>query len=898
MFEFERRKCNVVEDGGGAGRVGARRHQHVSACLGLRVRRAFVALLTAALVLNAAPTTLWAAALPAAAAEDAAQTSVAASGAAAQEDTATAGGESAAAADGATDAASGAATGAPAAGDAASGQEAASGAASSAGSEAASADGATDARKDAAADDSDSAASSADATSTSASRAAGTAADASASSAEDAAAGAQDAQTITVTAKVVGISDFDDEGSCSYQDWIPLSEVTVQASENATAWDVFSSLLDQAGYTYQANALGPTSITDPSGRELDSDFTPPYWYWSFYVNSLYANEGCTTYRLKDGDSIELRYVFGDIVPEDPNGSVEVDPTTPHPDMDTDWQGFGNGGAGSVTDAATPTEQGEAAWAAGLLTDDEVKAGASLSVSDPIVAGGKLYVVSGSTSYGPAPTFTPTKSLARLQVIDPATGAVERQVTLGATMDATCRPVYAQGIIVIPLSGGYLQAVSATTLKTLWVVPATSNGQSLCTLTVEGDYVYVAGLDGLDASSLASSGSVARYRLSTGARVGLTTNKTAGYYWAGGVTQGDYYVIGDDAGAVHVFSSDLSREVSALDISASPLRSTFAVYGGFIYAVSRDDGVLHKLAVDAAGSVREVASVKFAGYSTSSPSISGGYAFVGGATGSGWGSAGILAVVNLSTMTVTATVSTAAGAALLGDVKSAPLVATRNGSTYVYFTCNGAAGDYPNYTSGGGIYLYRLGDAEASVLFQPGEGMANFCTASIVCDAAGNLYYTNDSGHLFKVTAAAGTDGGDSGQDNGGQDSGNGGSSSNGGSSDAGSTAGGSANAGAQATGPAALAKRVSAPAAAFAPLARAASAQGSASGTTGDTAEPAAASAARTRSSDAARTGDAELSASVERAGLNPWALGGAIAGVVVLVVAAIYLVATRRRTR
>lgn len=897
MFEFERRKCNVAEDGGGAGRVGARRRPHVSACLGLRVRRAFVALLTAALVLNAAPTTLWAAALPAAAAEDAAQTSVAASGTAAQEGTATAGGESAAATDGTTDAAGGTITGTPAADETTSGQEAATGdAASSAGSGVASADGATDARRDAAADDSDSAASSADAAS--ASQAAGTAADANASSAEDAAAGAQDAQTITVTAKVVGISDFDDEGSCSYQDWIPLSEVTVQTSENATAWDVFSKLLDQAGYTYQANALGPTSITDPSGRELDSDFTPPYWYWSFYVNSLYANEGCTTYRLKDGDSIELRYVFGDIVPEDPNGSVEVDPTTPHPDMDSDWQGFGNGGAGSVTDAATPTEQGKAAWAAGLLTDDEVEAGASLFVSDPIVAGGKLYVVSGSTSYGPAPTFTPTRSLARLQVIDPATGAVERQVTLGTTMDATCRPVYAQGIIVIPLSGGYLQAVSATTLKTLWVVPATSNGQSLCTLTVEGDYVYVAGLDGIDESSLASSGSVVRYRLSTGARVGLTTNKTAGYYWAGGVTQGEYYVIGDDAGTVHVFSSDLSREVSALDISVSPLRSTFAVYGGFIYAVSRDDGVLHKLAVDASGSVREVASVKFAGYSTSSPSISGGYAFVGGATGSGWGSAGILAVVNLSTMSVTATVSTAAGAALPGDVKSAPLVATRNGSTYVYFTCNGAAGDYPNYTSGGGIYLYRLGDAEASVLFQPGEGMANYCTASIVCDAAGNLYYTNDSGHLFKVTAAAGTDGGDGGQDNGGQDSGNDGSSSNGGSSDAGSAAGGSANAGAQATGPAALAKRVSAPAAAFAPLSRTAGAQGSASGATGDTAEPTAASATRTRSSDAARADDADLSASAERAGFNPWALGAAIAGAAVLIAAAIYLVATRRRTR
>lgn len=897
MFEFEQRNCNAPEEGGGAEHSGTRCRSRASVGLGARARRALVALVAAALVFNATPVALWAAALPAAAAEDAAPVPAgSASGAAAADEA------SGSAADGAAGAASDAGSGTPSAGEAASGTQAADGDASlSAALGAVSAD---DAGKGAAAVDvsgsTEAASEHADAADSS--QAADATADDRATADENAAQpAAENAQTITVTAQVIGISDFDDEGSCSYQDWVPLSEVTVQASENATAWEVFSRLLDQAGCTYETNGLGPISITDPWGRELDSNFNPPYWYWSFNVNGGYASEGCTTYRVKDGDSIELRYVFADIVPEGPTGSVEVDPTTPHPDLDADWQGFGNGGAGSVTDAPTPTEQGEAAWTAGLLTEDEVKVGASLSVSDPIVAGGKLYVVSGSTTYGPAPTFTPTRSLARLQVIDPATGAVEQQVTLGAAMDTTCRPVCAQGIIVIPLSGGYLQAVSATTLKTLWWVPATSNGQSLCTLTVEGDYVYVAGLSGLDASSLASSGSVARYRLATGARAGLMANKTSGYYWAGGVTQGDYYVIGDDAGIVHVFTSDLSREVSALDVSASSLRSTFAVYGGFIYAVSRDDGTLHKLTVDAAGTVREVASVKFAAYSTSSPSISGGYAFVGGATGGGWGAAGVLAVVNLSTMTVTAAVSTADGAALPGDVKSAPLVATRNGSTYVYFTCNGAVGDYPAYTAGGGIYLYRLGDAEARVLYQPGVGMANFCTASIACDAAGNLYYTNDSGHLFKVIATAGKDDGHSGQDNtDGHDGGD--SSSNGGSTDAGASSGGSVNAGAQAAGPAALSKRAAAPAAAYAPL-RSAVGQGAtgasaaADAASAGVAAAAAGDAVRPRGGDGAADG-AGQSASVDRAGLNPWALGGAIAGAVVLVAAGVYLVASRRRTR
>ena len=85
-----------------------------------------------------------------------------------------------------------------------------------------------------------------------------------------------------------------------------------------------------------------------------------------------------------------------------------------------------------------------------------------------------------------------------------------------------------------------------------------------------------------------------------------------------------------------------------------------------------------------------------------------------------------------------------------ESKSTPLVSMHDGETYVYFTLNGAKGNWPNYTSGGGVYMYRLGDAEATEVFAPGSGYANYCMASVMCDEFGNLYYTNDSGHLFCV----------------------------------------------------------------------------------------------------------------------------------------------------
>ena len=88
--------------------------------------------------------------------------------------------------------------------------------------------------------------------------------------------------------------------------------------------------------------------------------------------------------------------------------------------------------------------------------------------------------------------------------------------------------------------------------------------------------------------------------------------------------------------------------------------------------------------------------------------------------------------------------------MAGGIVCTPLVSVQQSGTYVYFTINGAEGDYPTYTAGGGIYVYRLGDEDAHVLFEPESGLKNYCMASILCDPDGNLYYFNDSGHLFKI----------------------------------------------------------------------------------------------------------------------------------------------------
>lgn len=573
-------------------------------------------------------------------------------------------------------------------------------------------------------------------------------------------------RTLTVNAHIIGLDAVKDDGKREQRDWIPLTEVTLSVEDEATAWDVFAGLLDEAGYTYELNQAGPTSITSPDGVTLDSDFNKPYRYWAFFVNGTYGqgSEGAaTTCPVRDGMTIELRYLDEGAAVA-PQGGVTVKPDTEHPHLDSQWNGFINGGTGALTDAQTPTGNGELAWAENLLTPEEVKAGGKLTASDPLIIDGKIYIVTASVTTDPN-TWRPIHGLARLRVVDRATGKVEREVQLGTTMDSTCRPVYSDGIIVIPLSGGYLQAVSAKTLETLWVVPAFSAGQSLCTLTVHDGYVYVSMFDSIP-DKLAVGGSVRRFNIHTGALAGDMHTDESGYYWAGGVMVGDYFAIGDDQGEVHVFTADLSREVSRQKIANASIRSTLVQSGGFVYAVSQQDGTLHKLRVDGEGRVTALGSVKFADTSTSTPTISGGHAFVGGFKGNWKNKNGVLAVVDLESMGVRQVLK-AGGEKIPDEVKSSPLVSVQGSETYVYFTVNHAEG-HPSYTKGGSIYVYHLGDEEATLLFQPGPGQVDYCMASVICDKEGNLYYTNDSGHLFKIAGNGSGQGGDGGQAGGGQ----------------------------------------------------------------------------------------------------------------------------------
>ncbi|MDO4436352.1 MAG: PQQ-binding-like beta-propeller repeat protein [Coriobacteriaceae bacterium] len=429
-------------------------------------------------------------------------------------------------------------------------------------------------------------------------------------------------------------------------------------------------------------------------------------------------------------------------------------------IESSWPGYG---VAANTTAPTPTGDAEGLWTLPLKDPSDWKT----QISDPICAGDSVYAATG----------------ARLLKIDPATGAIAGEAALAAPINSIARMLYAEGLVIVPLEGGRLQAFEAGTLAPAWQtpeLPAHATGgpqQSLSTLTYKDGSVYF-GTASADWST-SYNGYLARVTVATGETVWAQENTTAGYYWAGAAWAGSYLVIGDDAGVVHVVDPATGADVATVQVEGK-FRTTMVAGedGSTVFGVT-SDGVLHRFAVAQNGAISETGSVKFAQSSTSTPTVFGNSLAVGGMSEKGdkvnqyvTAYYGMLSIIDIQSMQITETVTTADGAPIhggtsSGDVKSAPVVSVRESGTYVYFTSNNKPG---------GVYRYQLGSGDAHLMFMPDEAHQNFCMASIAVGPDGALYYTNDSGALFAIAGdpvTGGGDGEDGGQQGGG-DSGQGG----------------------------------------------------------------------------------------------------------------------------
>ena len=513
----------------------------------------------------------------------------------------------------------------------------------------------------------------------------------------------------------------------------PSTQVFVEGTtiKDATAayfdtLGIESEMLDQLGYWNVHSLVSPLDGTKLAGA------------WSFFVNGVPGPQLDSDYVLKSGDEIVWAYAPGDTVPNP--DEVVVDPSAPRPtDWKSDWDGKSNA---AVENVSTPTGALASSW----TFDWKAYSGSAYpNASEPIVVNGNVYLAVNK----------------RLLKIDAKSGKVLAESNLKAAVGYTSRPIYTNGLVIVPLDGGAVQALTADALTTVWVTDSVSGtAQSNSQLTVDGNYLYVGTVDVDYGKGTYNNGHLTRINILTGAVSWQHVNADEGYYWTGATVGDDFVLVPTSAGTVEMLSKSSGAVLGSVSVGAVVNSScVLSADGSHAYLISRD-GKLHVLAIsdgdsrdaDAASRITEerVVDLGLTGCACA-PTMYDGKLIVGGEVAGG----SALAIIDPAKDFARTLVTTADGSQLpagLGGIKGAPLVSVQGKDAYVYFTVNyGESPDFVNYTSGGGVYRYKLGDTEASGVFSA-TGHNNYCDSPIACDAQGNLYYINDSGALFKLNA--------------------------------------------------------------------------------------------------------------------------------------------------
>lgn len=516
----------------------------------------------------------------------------------------------------------------------------------------------------------------------------------------------------------------------------PSTQVFVEGTtiKDATAayfdaLGIKSEMYDQLGFWGVHSLVSPLDSTNKLAGA-----------WSYFVNGVPGPQLDSDYVLKSRDRIVWAYAAGDTVPNP--DEVVVDPSAPRPtDWKSDWDGQSNA---AVENVSTPTGALASSW----TFDWKAYSGSAYpNASEPIVVNGNVYLAVNK----------------RLLKIDAESGKVLAESNLKTAVGYTSRPIYANGLVIVPLDGGAVQALTADALTTVWVTDSVSRtAQSNSQLTVDGNYLYVGTVDVDYGKGTYDNGHLTRINILTGAVSWQHVNAGEGYYWTSATVGDDFVLIPTSSGTVEMLSKSSGAVLGSVSVGAVVNSScVLSADGSHAYLVSRD-GKLHVLAIsdgdsrdaDASSRIAEerVVDLGLTGCACA-PTMHDGKLIVGGEAN---GSAA-LAIIDLNDDFATTLITTADGSQLtagpLGGIKGAPLVSAQADGTYVvYFTVNyGETSDFVNYTSGGGVYRYKLGDAEASGVFSA-TGHYNCCDSPIACDGQGNLYYINDSGTLFKLNA--------------------------------------------------------------------------------------------------------------------------------------------------
>lgn len=431
------------------------------------------------------------------------------------------------------------------------------------------------------------------------------------------------------------------------------------------------------------------------------------------------------------------------------------------DLAAEWANFrGTDSNNGITNAKTPISaaDGMLYWASPLGIGWDTGA-----VSSPILVDDYLVVYAGDHIYR----------------VNKATGKVEATGDMAGTSSfAINGPTYADGILLVGLSNGRIQAFNAKTLESLWLYTDPMGGQPNCPITVLGDYAYTGFWNGE-----ALGGSFVCVSLTDEDPTSTTEAKYAtwrheqdgGFYWAGAYACDDFIMVGTDDGDalrsyLYLFDPLTGEILDSRSGFDSDIRSTicydevtnayyFTSKGGTFYRVKVEaqNGSCAITACDGLKLNNGSDDPALPPMSTSTPVVYKGRAYIG-VSGTGQFtqySGHNITVIDLENWKIAYSVKTQ------GYPQTSGLLTTayeeNNGYVYVYF--------FDNYTPGTlRVLRDKAGQTEADyltketssgssywtpyALFTPFDKQAQYAICSPIADSDGTIYFKNDSGYLM------------------------------------------------------------------------------------------------------------------------------------------------------
>ena len=344
--------------------------------------------------------------------------------------------------------------------------------------------------------------------------------------------------------------------------------------------------------------------------------------------------------------------------------------------------------------------------------------------------------------------------------------------------------YAEGMILVGLSNGRIQAFNADTLKSLWLYTDPLGGQPNCPITVSDGYAYTGFWNSeiKNASFVCISltdedpGEAKEAKAPTWRYV-----QKGGFYWAGAYVCGDYVLVGTDDGKSGYTSK--TANVLLLDPMSGKLLDSMTGFAGDIRSTICYDEATNAFYFDSKGSyfyrvrvqkdtdgawrLTDRAELPIGGMSTSTPVIANGRAYIG-VCGSGQFteySGHSITVIDLS-----GAMSIAYRAETQGYPQTSGLLTTGyDNYNYIYFLDNYTPGtlrvlrDKEGQTKADYTTLERVVEGKtertyttAYALFTPAGEQAQYCICSPIVDENGTLYFKNDSGYLMAYGSAVET----------------------------------------------------------------------------------------------------------------------------------------------